>query len=127
MFESVRRFNDYLICCDTLANHVLHRLRQRSIAQRGGLSLAVIEHPVEESDQGLALGGVVRVGRDQQPGKAGDRIGVRAGGVRDRDTIVGRHGLGRSGSRSRDTVGAAFTNLPAAFFTAPKDILFCTA
>src|ERR1700677_2373675 len=64
----------------------------------------MVEHPPEEVGQSFALGGVGRVSRDQQPGKAGDWIRVCSGGVGNGDTIVGRH---RFGSSSRGSSYAA--------------------
>jgi len=90
---------------DALADHVLHGLRQWSVGQSVGFGLAVIEHPAEEVNERFALGRVSRVGRDQQPGKAGDRIGGCTGSVGDRNTEVGGHCLGRRGGSSGYTVG----------------------
>src|ERR1700756_4179592 len=98
LWESARQFVLFNRC-NALANHLLDLRRQRSVAQRSSLTLAVIEHPVEKSNQSLRLGCIAGVGWDQQPGKAGDRIGVRTGGIGNGDSVVGGHRLG--GGRSR--------------------------
>ena len=94
-------------------------LRQRSIGQSRQLRSRRGRASSRGSRRGLGLGGIGGLGRNQQPGKAGDRIGVGAGSIGDGDAVVGGHVLGGASSGSSDTVGAAFTNLPAAFFTEP--------
>ena len=126
LWRSVRRLVLFDRCY-AFANHLLDLLRQRSVTQRSCLTLAVIEHPVHEPNQGLGLGSIAGVGGDQQPGKAGDRVGVRTGGIRNRDAVVRRHVLGGGGGGGGNTVRACLRNLPDEFFTEPKDILFCSA
>jgi len=53
----------------------------------------------------LPLAGVGGVGWDQQPGKAGDGIRLRATSIGDGDAIVGRHVLSSGGSGSGDAIG----------------------
>src|SRR6266851_318649 len=96
---------------DALPDHVLDRLRQRSVVQCCGFSLAVIEHPAEEVGESLGLCRVGRVGWDQQPGEAGDRIGGGSGRVGDGDAVVGGHRLRRGGCGCGDAVGGCLEEL----------------
>src|SRR6185295_18261439 len=66
-------------------------LGQRCIVQRRGEGLALGQHPCEELLDGIALAPVLDARWDQEPGEAGNRVRVRAGGVSDRHAEVGRH------------------------------------
>src|SRR5271166_3846221 len=65
--------------------HVHYLLGQRSIRKRLHHGLAFVQHPEEEILQNLSLLRVRRIGRNQQPGKAGNRVRVLSGWVGDRD------------------------------------------
>jgi len=82
-----------------------HGVRQSGVAQRGGLVLAVRQHPFKKCDDGLFLIRARDAGGDQKIGESHDRIGVRVRGIGDRDAqvigdVVGRHGL-----RDRHQIG----------------------
>src|SRR5512141_307894 len=79
--------------------HLLHhRLRQRSIVQRRGAVLALVQGPPDELQQRLSLLRILLVPVDEQPGERGDRIRILAGLVGDGDPVVlGELHLRRSG------------------------------
>src|SRR5271154_2629402 len=60
-----------------------HAFRQWSVGERGGHLLPIGHHPVEKISQDFAFRRIFRLRRNQQPGKAGNGIGVLAGSVRD--------------------------------------------
>src|SRR6267142_3150466 len=51
-------------------------LRQRCIVQRRGEGLALGQHPCEELLDTIALAPVFDARRDEEPGEAGDRVGI---------------------------------------------------
>src|SRR5262249_3153114 len=57
--------------------------RQFGVGQCFGVVLTVRKHPLHKILDRIALAGVRKLGRDQQPRKAGDRISRFAGRVRD--------------------------------------------
>src|ERR1700733_1830465 len=70
---------------------VYDSLGQRGVVEVGDFALAAVEHPVEEVLEDLALGCVLRLYGNQEPGEAGDGIGVGSGSVGDGDAVVGGH------------------------------------
>src|SRR3990172_3379728 len=98
--------------CERLLN-LLHRgWRQRSIVERRRGRLPVMHRPPQEAQEGLALGPVRLVAVDEEVGEGGHRVGALAGGVGDRDAVVGRDlhsrgGLGGGLERRLDEVPVA--------------------
>src|SRR5712692_6130736 len=78
--------------------------REFCIRKRLGEFLAVAQHPLQKSLQGVPLRSVRDLCGDQQPGKARNRIGGLSVGVSDGNTKIIRHVL-RRGSRSRADSG----------------------
>src|SRR5712664_1064089 len=72
--------------------HLLHqRRRQRSVVQRRGHLLPLVDGPPEKLDQRLSLPRVGQLLVDEQIGEGGDGIGVLAGSVRDGHAVVRRN------------------------------------
>src|SRR5258706_1627320 len=71
-----------------------HFLRQPRVRQLLGVVLSVREHPVKEAFDRIALCGIAKFLRNQQPRKSGNRIGLRARWIRDRHSKIIRHRLG---------------------------------
>src|SRR6188474_2816668 len=69
--------------CQRRHLHLHDLLRQRRVAELGGVLLAVGERPLHELHHHLALRLVLRVLVEQQPGERGNRIGALALGVGD--------------------------------------------
>ncbi len=72
--------------------------------QSRGLRLSMVQHPLQEVLDDFAVVGILCWAGNQQPGEAGDRIGVLARGIGDGDAVIGRdlrscrgraHALGR--------------------------------
>src|SRR2546425_1666737 len=78
--------------------------REFCIRKRLGEFLAVGQHPLQKSLQGVPLRSVRDLCRYQQPGKARNRIGGLSVGVGDGNTEIIRHVHGR-GSRCRADSG----------------------
>ena len=105
---------DLLQLRDGLLHAGRDRSRQRSIGEAASLRFAVIDHPVEEADDGLALRRILRGIGDEQPGEAGDGVRLRSRRVGDRDAVVGRESAWRRQPRQQSTPAVvAFRNLPS--------------
>ena len=84
-------------------DHHARGVARSNEVRRDGQSLPVRQHPFQEIDGRLFLGGVVDLVRNQEPGEGRDGIGVLARRVGDGDTIIGRYRFqkpfGRRGNR----------------------------
>src|SRR5579864_48775 len=72
------------------------------VGERLDQVLSVGDSPLYEALDGITFGGIGELGRNQQPGKAGDRIGSLAGGVGDGNAEIIGHVFGGSRSRRGD-------------------------
>src|SRR5258706_16034028 len=70
-----------------------HFLRQLRVRQLLRVVLSVREHPVQEAFDRIALCRIDKFLRNQQPRKRGNRIGLRARGIRDPHAKIIRHRL----------------------------------
>src|SRR5437660_11400902 len=69
------------------------------VGKRFRVVLAVREHPLHEALDGVTLGGVRELGRNEQPSKAGDGVGRLTRSVGSGNAEIVRHTFGRA-SRS---------------------------
>src|SRR5438132_11435965 len=73
-------------------------LRKLCVGQGFSIVLAIRQHPLNETLDGVALGGIGELSGNEQPRKTGDRISRLAGSVRNGNAEIIRHVL-RSASR----------------------------
>src|SRR5579863_2208498 len=68
-----------------------HVLRKRSVSESIRHFLAVSDHPIQEVGEDLSFRRIFGLSRDQQPGKARDRIGVLAWSIGDGNAKIRWH------------------------------------
>src|SRR5581483_5695501 len=76
---------------ERLLDLVDYRPGQRRIVESRGVLLPVVLGPPDELEERIAFGDVLLVAIDEQVSESGDRIGLRARLIGDRDAVVVRH------------------------------------
>src|SRR5256885_12817826 len=85
-------------CSQLLSYFGCHVCRERSVVERGRLTLAGGQRPVKKVEEFLSFGRVALVLENEYPRERGNRVRVSAWRVDDGDAVVGVGGERRRGS-----------------------------
>src|SRR5580658_9550929 len=113
--------HDLFEVVDSGADLLRDRGRKRSVVERVGLVL-MLQHPLEKIDQDLAIGGILGWLRNEEPGEAGDGVGI-PGCVSNGDPVIGWHTLDTGGRFRHSLDGCLHPGSSSALYGGVGDLV----